>query len=154
MFNFNVPQSIKIERLNICKKCKWYDEKTVILGKTGWCGTAVIGKTVDPEENYVTYYKEKIKLCGCHMPTKTMFRFTSCPAHKWHALDWSQREIQQLDEFINRLGNPHKIEGEDAAELFAWFSKITKKPQQVSQCASCIKELIKEFRRQLGKLNE
>ena len=151
MFNFNVHPAIQQERLNICKKCKWYDEKTVILGKTGWCGTPVIGDTVELEENNVTYYKEKIKLCGCHMPTKVMFRFTSCPAHKWHALNWSKREIAQLDEFIDRAKGLNKIDQATNQELFAWYSKVTGRLQQPSQCVTCIRELIKEFRRQLGK---
>jgi hypothetical protein len=143
MFNFNVHPAIQQERLNTCKKCKWFND--------GWCGTPVIGNTVEPEENNVTYYKEKIRLCGCHMPTKVMFRFTSCPAHKWHALNWSKREIAQLDEFINRIKDLPKIDQETNQELFAWYSKVTGTLQRPSQCASCIRDLIKEFRRQLGK---
>ena len=151
MFNFNVHPAIQQERLNICKKCKWYDDKTVILGKTGWCGTPIIGRSVEPEDYTVTYYREKIKLCGCLMEKKVMFRFTSCPAHKWHALNWSKREIAQLDEFINKLVGANKLEQATVSELYAWYSKITGKMQQPSQCASCIRDLIKEFRRQLGK---
>jgi hypothetical protein len=85
------------------------------------------------------------------MPTKVMFRFTSCPAHKWHALNWSKREIAQLDEFINRVKDLPKIDQATNQELFAWYSKVTGTLQLPSQCASCIRDLIKEFRRQLGK---
>lgn len=144
MFNFNVHPAQQQERLNICKKCKWYND--------GWCGTPFIGGTVEPEENNVTYYKEKIKLCGCNLQAKTWFRFTSCPAHKWHALNWSSREIAQLDQYIDKVKDATKMEQSDVSELYAWYSKITGKAQQPSQCASCIKDLIKEFRRQLGKI--
>ena len=145
MYNFNVPPVIQRERLEICKKCKFYNVKW------GTCGTPLIGGKVDPEENFVSYYKEPIKLCGCFMSHKVKYRFTSCPAHKWHALNWSKREIAQLDEFINKVVGATKLEQATVNELYAWYSKITGRLQQPSQCASCIRDLIKEFRRQLGK---
>jgi len=145
MFNFNVPQSIKIERLNICKKCKWYND--------GWCGTPIIGNTVE-DVNDVTYYKEKIKLCGCKLEWKAKYRFTSCPARKWHALDWSAQEIKELDAFIGRIYNASKIVQEDNEQLHKWYSKMTGKRENISSCPSCIRELITEFRKQLGKVNE
>jgi hypothetical protein len=146
MYNFNVSQSVKIERLNICKKCKWYND--------GWCGTPIIGNTVEAEENNVTYYREKIKLCGCKLDWKTKYRFTSCPAGKWHALNWSEKEIKQLDAFINKMYNAPKIEDMERVELAGWLSKITGRPEQPSACPSCIRDLINEFRRQLGKVKE
>ena len=88
------------------------------------------------------------------MEVKTKFRFTACPANKWHALDMKPEEIQALDEFINRINKANKIEPDDMQMLYYWYSKITKKHQQVSGCASCIRDLINEFSRQLGKLNE
>jgi hypothetical protein len=148
MLNFNVPLHIQRERLNTCKKCKFFVEST------SSCGTLIAGAgtEVDPEENSVTYYKEKIKLCGCFMPLKVKFRFTSCPAHKWFALDWKQNEIAALDEFIKRIHKANKIESEDLKLLYYWFSKVTGKHEQPSGCASCIRDLITEFRRQLGKI--
>jgi len=148
MLNFNVPLHIQRERLNICKSCKFYKSTF------GTCGTPLIGGKVEPEENSVTYYKEKIKLCGCFMEVKTKFRFTSCPANKWHALDMKPEEIKALDEFINRINKANKIQQDDMQMLYYWYSKITKKHQQPSGCASCIRDLINEFSRQLGKLNE
>ena len=148
MFNFNVPQSIKIERLNICKKCKFYQPTF------GTCGTPLIGGTVEPEENNVTYYKEKIKLCGCFMDVKTKFRFTSCPANKWFAIDMKPEDIAALDVFIQRVSKANKIEQEDLHQLYTWYGKITKRTERPSGCASCIRDLIHEFRRQLGKVNQ
>jgi hypothetical protein len=112
-----------------------------------------VGNTVEPEENYVTHYKEKIKLCGCIMPIKTMFRFASCPAHKWFALDWKPEEIAELNEFIHRIHKANKIEPQDLQQLYKWSSKMTGKHEQPSGCASCIRDLINEFRRQLNKID-
>ena len=148
MLNFNVPLHIQRERLNTCKKCKFFKPLTQS------CGTLIVGNTVDPEENSVTHYKEKIKLCGCIMPIKTKFVFSSCPAHKWFALDWNQEEIAALDEFIHRIHKANKIEPQDLQQLYTWATKITGKHQQVSGCASCIRDLINEFRRQLNKIEK
>lgn len=147
MLNFNVPLHIQRERLNTCKKCKFFKPLTQS------CGTLLVGKIVDAEENSVTHYKEKIKLCGCIMPIKTKFVFASCPAHKWFALDWKEDEIAELDVFINRIYKANKIEPHDLHQLYAWASKVIGKKQDISGCASCIRDLITEFRRQLNKVD-
>ena len=148
MFNFNVSPLLQRERLEICKKCKFYNEKF------GTCGTPIIGNTVEPEENNVTWYKEKIKLCGCFMNHKVKYRFTSCPAGKWHALNWSQSQIEKLDKFIGKISASNKIEDADRQQLYDWYGQITGRREQVSACPSCIRDLINEFRRQLGKVKE
>ena len=148
MLNFNAPLHIQRERLSICKKCKFYN------GTFGTCGTPLIGGTVNPEENDVTWYKEKIRLCGCFMDVKTKFRFTSCPARKWFAIDMKPEEIAALDTFIARISKANMIEQDDLQLLYYWFSKITKKHEKPSGCASCIRDLINEFRRQLGKVEQ
>ena len=147
MFNFNVPRHIQTDRLNICKSCKFYKPLTQS------CGTLIVGQEVELEENNVTYYKEKIKLCGCIMPIKTKLRFASCPARKWYALDWKEEEIRALDEFIKRVHKANKIESDDLRLLYYWYSKVTGRNEQVSGCASCIRDLITEFRRQLNKID-
>lgn len=147
MLNFNVPLHIQKERLATCKKCKFFKPLTQS------CGTLLVGKTVDAEENSVTHYKEKIKLCGCIMPIKTKFIFASCPAHKWFALDWKEDEIAELDIFINRIHKANKIEPHDLHQLYAWATKVIGKKQDISGCASCIRDLITEFRRQLNKVD-
>ena len=148
MLNFNVPSHIQRERLNTCKKCKFYN------GTFGTCGTPIVGNNVNEEENDVTYYKEKIKLCGCFMEVKTKFRFASCPARKWFAQDMKDEEIAALDTFIAKVSKANKIEAEDLQMLYYWYSKITKKHERPSGCASCIRDLITEFRRQLGKVDK
>jgi len=148
MLNFNVPLHIQRERLNTCKKCKFFKPLTAS------CGTLLIGGTVDPDENSVTYYKEKIKLCGCIMPLKVKFRFTSCPAGRWHALDWSHDEIAKLDEFVTRIHKANKIHDDELQLLYYWYSKITGKNERPSGCATCIRDLINEFRRQVQKVHD
>lgn len=148
MLRFNAPLHTQRERLKICKSCKFYN------GTFGTCGTPIIGNTVDPEENNVTYYKAKIKLCGCVMEIKTRLRFASCPANKWFAMDLKPEEITQLDEFISRIRKANKIQQDDLQLLYHWYSKITKKHEQPSGCASCVRDLITEFRRQLGNTEQ
>jgi hypothetical protein len=87
------------------------------------------------------------------MPIKTKFIFASCPAHKWFALDWKDEEIAALDVFINRIHKANKIEPHDLKQLYAWATKVIGKKQDVSGCASCIRDLITEFRRQLNKVD-
>jgi uncharacterized protein YktA (UPF0223 family) len=87
------------------------------------------------------------------MPIKTKFIFASCPAHKWFALDWKDDEIAALDVFINRIHKANKIEPHDLHQLYEWYSKLVGKKQQTSVCASCIRDLITEFRRQLNKVD-
>ena len=141
MYNFNAPLHIINERKRICNACKFYK------AEYGTCGTPIIGETV-------TYYKEKVKLCGCIMSLKTKFRFTSCPAHKWHSYSWSKKEIIELGEFIETLQNRHKLDMTEVAQLAKYMSKITGKKENISTCASCVREMIIEFKRQLGKLTD
>jgi hypothetical protein len=88
------------------------------------------------------------------MSHKVKYRFTSCPASKWHALNWSQNQIEKLDKFIGKISKANKIEDDDRQQLYDWYGQITGRREQASACASCIRDLINEFRRQLGKVHE
>lgn len=63
-------------------------------------------------------------------------------------------EIRALDEFIQRVNKANKIAQDDLQLLYYWYSKVTKKHEKPSGCASCIRDLINEFRRQLGKVEQ
>lgn len=63
-------------------------------------------------------------------------------------------EITALDSFIQRINKANKIEQSDLEQLYTWYGKITKRNEKVSACPTCIRDLITEFRRQLGKVNE
>ncbi len=69
-------------------------------------------------------------------------------------MNWSEKDILALSDFIERIDGAPKITQEDNEVLFRFFSQMTGKREQPTTCASCIRELITEFRRQLGKLNE
>lgn len=147
MYNFNVPLHIKNQRMQTCSKCKFFNSTFQT------CGTPVIGGKAMPE-NDVTYYKEPIQLCGCFMPLKTKFKFTSCPAHKWHAHEWSNSDIIELSEFITSIQAANKLTSSDVTKLNAYVNRMTGKNQPIGNCPECIRQLLSEFKRQLGKLTD
>jgi hypothetical protein len=146
MLNFNVLPKIRSERFAICQSCKFYNTTF------GTCGTPVIGQYVELEENTKKHYKEKIQLCGCVMRIKTKLRFASCPAHKWSAENFTAHEVEQLTNFVKSIDGKTKLDADQLRTLFNWKSRITNKPEQVSQCGSCIKDLIAELKKQLGDI--
>jgi len=107
---------------------------------------------VELEENTKKHYKEKIQLCGCVMRIKTKLRFASCPAHKWLAENFTAHEVEQLTNFVKSIDGKTKLDADQLRTLFNWKSRITNKPEQVSQCGSCIKDLIAELKKQLGDI--
>jgi hypothetical protein len=107
---------------------------------------------VELEENTKKHYKEKIQLCGCVMRIKTKLRFASCPAHKWSAENFTAHEVEQLTNFVKSIDGKTKLDADQLRTLFNWKSRITNKPEQVSQCGSCIKDLIAELKKQLGDI--
>lgn len=146
MLNFNVLPKIRSERFAICQSCKFYNTTF------GTCGTPVVGQYVELDDNIKKHYKEKIQLCGCVMRIKTKLRFASCPAHKWSAENFTAHDIAQLTKFVKSIDGKSKLDAEQLRMLFNWKSRITNKPEQVSQCGSCIKDLIKELKKQLGDI--
>lgn len=146
MLNFNVLPKIRSERFAICQSCKFFNTTF------GTCGTPIIGEYIELEENTRKHYKEKIQLCGCVMRIKTKLRFASCPAHKWSAENFTANEIRQLTEFVKSIDGKSKLDAEQLRTLFNWKSRITNKPEQVSQCGSCIRDLITELKKQLGDI--
>jgi hypothetical protein len=88
------------------------------------------------------------------MPLKTKFKFTSCPAHKWHAHEWSNSDIIELAEFITSIQKANKLTPDDVTRLNAYVNRMTGKNQPISNCPACIRELLSEFQRQLGKVTD
>lgn len=63
MFNKNIEklsESLKSERLDLCKECPFFINAT-----------------------------QQCKKCGCHMPWKTALPHAECPIGKWNAVDIS-----------------------------------------------------------------
>ena len=147
--NFNAPTGTRNQRLETCRKCKFFKPATQS------CGTLLIGGTVTPEaekENSVRHYKAKIKLCGCVMPVKTKLRFASCPAGRWSAFEVKPHEVEELRAFMAEITGKAKIDEQQAARLFAWKSKITGRREQFTTCGACVRELIQEINKQLDAI--
>lgn len=69
--NDNAPQ-----RLKTCEGCIFS-----VKNKYGtWCGTPLIGQTVDFVDG--EYTDQSIKLCGCKMEFKTIMD-SECPINAW-----------------------------------------------------------------------
>jgi hypothetical protein len=66
-----VSPEVKQQRLNICKKCEYYDDSQV-----------------------------RCKHCGCFLNHKTNFALDSCPIDKWVSsdADWVNNEIDREKE--------------------------------------------------------
>jgi hypothetical protein len=143
MFNIKTVQpAVYQARLSICHKCTFFKKET------GSCGTL---KVFPPFGETVTYYRRKIKLCGCVVKWKVKYRLSSCPAGKWSSEALTKAEVAELREFVLPLENRAKLEADELRKLFVWFNKVTGERQQITTCPSCVKsvltDLIKEVKR-------
>ena len=128
-----VKPEISADRMRTCKACKFYNTTTQS------CGTLAIGDTV-------TYYRNKIKLCGCIMPLKTKFHMAKCPAGKWEPVALTETQIKKLKEFIQSIENQGKLTGQQVSKLFEWKARMTGKLDQMSTCSDCVRKLLKEMK--------
>jgi len=135
---FLVPQAIRQQRLDICKGCKWYKPSTRS------CGTLIIGGTVT-DENTVSHYRKKIKLCGCPMPHKVKYTFAKCPADKWGMFKLDEDQFANLKKFVLSLQVKYKLEDEVIERMFRWKESITGKREPRTRCERCIRDLYTEL---------
>jgi uncharacterized protein YlzI (FlbEa/FlbD family) len=160
---FNVHPSVRLKRLEICKDCKFYKPST------GSCGTLIIGGIKElerpcildaniegsPEDelaNRVSYYRKKIKLCGCIMSWKTKYTLSSCPAGKWGAERLTGTQIELLQTFLKSLNGKQTIVFEDVKKLYEWKSKLTGKHEPITTCGTCVGELILEMNKEINRI--
>ena len=148
MWNFNVPPAIYSHRLDTCTKCKFYKESTQS------CGTLILGGSIDELDNDVTFYRKKLRLCGCHMPEKAKYSFFSCPAGKWGKYKLSEKETIELKQFIETLPRTGTIDGTQVKKLHEWLVKMAGPQSKIESCGPCLKKLIEEFQNQLRYYNE
>lgn len=99
------------ERLETCKKCKFYKRTT------GTCGTMF------PWTDTVKYYGKEYELCGCPMKTKTAYPFATCPVGKWGAYEgFSEEHLQEVKEAVEAY---EKRETKDnLINLYTVYKKI------------------------------
>jgi hypothetical protein len=128
-----VKPEVSAERMRTCKSCKFYKSETQS------CGTLLLGDTV-------TYYRNKIKLCGCIMPIKTKFHMAKCPAGKWEQVALTEVQIEKLKEFMQSIENKGKLTGQQVQKLFEWKARITGRTEQTSTCSDCVRKLLKEMK--------
>lgn len=146
-----VPPKVRDERLSICRDCKFYKPKT------GSCGTLVIGNTVI-EENAVTHYKAKIKLCGCRMKWKTKYKFARCPAGKWHEYigeptegmtsaqyrELAAAKTLEIKNFVISLHSKAQVTSQEVRQLSLYYIEVTgyKGYGLQTTCGACVREMI------------
>lgn len=118
-----VSAQTRSDRLNACRECEHFVEKTRS------CGPLVTEAFTDSP------------LCGCHMPTKTRLKVASCPLGKWDALI-KQKDIEDIRNFLT-LSDKEKTE----KQLTELAGKYIHASEKASSCSSCNKRLIRELQR-------
>ncbi len=148
---FNVPQTIRAQRLAICQACKHFVESTQS------CGTLVFGRKLSPEElaeaednNKITHYRRKTRLCGCFMPAKVHFAGYRCPINKWGRYRLNEEESELLREFVSGLPEGGRIDAKTVKQLNEWVYKITGRRMACQTCKG--PQLVNWIRREAANL--
>jgi hypothetical protein len=149
---FTVPPAIRAQRLATCKACKHFIESTES------CGTLIVGRKLTPEElaeaeenNKITHYRRKTRLCGCYMPAKTKFALYRCPLNKWGRYRLTEEETELLRTFVSGLPVNGKIDVQTVKELNSWVYKMTGRRLSCSTCKGA--ELVQWIRREAANLD-
>ena len=146
--NFNVPLNIRKQRFDTCRVCKYYK------ASSHSCGTKFIGNKVEdePDENEVTYYRRKARLCGCDMRLKSWLRLAECPVGKWGRYNLTDDDAERLKAFIDSLPKSGSVnDPKVVTELARWFNKMS---DQKIGCTTCNANLIlNELKKQLKSLD-
>jgi hypothetical protein len=147
--NFNVPLNIRKERFDTCRACKYYK------ASTHSCGTKFFGDKIEdaPEENTITYYRRKERLCGCDMRLKTWLRLGECPLGKWGKYKLTDGDVERLNTFLDSLPKTGSISDPTIiAEITSWFNKMS---DQKLSCTACnAMTILSELKRHIKKNNE
>lgn len=159
MFKLNVPARVRSERINLCSQCKFFKEDTMTCGTpmsiksfaTGEHGGLVdMSEVPDDNVNKVSYYKKKVRLCGCPVMDKAKYAFEACPIGRWGKYRLSDKDAQVLSEFIKSLPTKGKLSNQEVNQVIAWFEKMTGKP--VRRCDNCVRAMVKELRLQTAHI--
>jgi len=101
----------------------------------------LIGNKLSPEDlaeaeenNKITHYRRKTRLCGCYMPRKTKYSLYRCPINRWGRYRLSDEETELLRTFISGLPSQGSITGQTVRDLGEWVYKMTGKRMG---CVSC-----------------
>jgi hypothetical protein len=110
-----------------------------------------MGNTVE-NDNKVSHYRKKIKLCGCVMSWKTKYTLSSCPAGKWSAERLTGTQIENLQAFLKTLNGKQTIVFEDVRKLYSWKERLTGQREQITTCGTCVAELILEMNKEINRI--
>ena len=137
-----VSPRVRKNRMTICEGCKFKK----MVGPVLFCGTPIIGNTVEDKENDVRHYKRKIKLCGCQMSHKTWYSFAKCPADKWGAViaegqtvELLEAKVNEIKEFIVLLGHRSNITHIEAKQLHQYFELVSGTKVRYTTCPDCVR---------------
>lgn len=126
MLNFQVPPKVRKQRLETCLSCKYYKEST------GSCGTLIMGNKLTDEqnteldqENIITWYKRKTRLCGCVVKEKVKWKFERCPVNKWTRFNLNEEEVAELRTFMASLPKEGRVASHQVRQLTQWVLKLT-----------------------------
>lgn len=145
---FIVPPSVQQARMSKCRECKFHKD-TPVVGVT--CGTFITGGEV-PDENKVTHYRKKIRLCGCKMSWKTKYALAKCPIGTWGVHNLTEEQIEHLENFLASIKGKSTVSSEQVQTLFKWKSRATGKYEQPQYCGQCVTDLIRDMQEAIDKM--
>lgn len=123
-----------------CKKCEHYNHTTRS------CGTLGIGTRVLVEGII------EVNLCGCVMPIKTKLKTSRCPLGRWKA-QITESDLSEIREFVNKMDGK-RVTGHQNAKLTALWNKASGKNRKVTNCSSCVREMIKDLNKIIKQNDE
>lgn len=150
-----IEKEKQLERLNICRGCKFYKKETAS------CGPLIIGRELTKEEKKeieVTHYRSKIRLCGCRMKEKVKYGWAACPINKWGAIlklgdvQLAVEERNTILTYAKGLKAQGTIEWPDNVKLFDYGSQLMGKKQKPTTCPPCVRDMINFIVAELGKM--
>jgi hypothetical protein len=136
---------ISRQRLETCKKCKFFVESTRS------CGTIYVGDDV-------TYNKKKYHLCGCHMPLKVQFPWSECSVGKWKSSDGFDIENlvevkQVLEDYTNKPDRGNSIRVNSVFKKLLGDAGHDINPTQIS-CGACVRNRVAELKHYVKKVEK
>ena len=141
MMDFVVTSDEYNSRINICISCPHF--------KAGFCGTPVIGKTIQHEG-------KDVKLCGCEMHIKAEQIGSQCPIGKWGYGKLRFEQIAKARQVVNihtdekgKVKNG-KVDGNSLAQV---WKDLTGQHAKIN-CISCVKEIIRGLQRILHEYDQ
>lgn len=147
-----LSKTIQERRWSICKSCKFYKPST------NSCGTLIIGRRITDEERKeleeelnITYYRKKLRLCGCVLSLKIPLPYQKCPVDKWGFGDCTKEEYEELKTFLSNVPMLGTFKSEHILQLNQWYKRITGIKKNVPLCGNCIKQTIADMKQMVDK---